>query len=143
MNCNSERFSRSLLRGASIPFIDNLFIKNSPAPELINISQFYGKLNGLKLLERQGYALLKHGIGIHSGSVVDANIGCSERLSYGLVGDTVNLASRIQGLTKTFNTDIIVSVQTRARLDNKFEVMKLPATFVKGKYSPAEIYKVL
>lgn len=96
-----------------------------------------------KLLKSQGHAILKHGIGIHSGSVVAANIGCSERLSYGLVGDTVNLASRIQGLTKKFNTDIIISAQNRSRLGDKFEVEELPTTFVKGKNSSAKIYKVL
>jgi adenylate cyclase len=96
-----------------------------------------------KLLEGQGHVLLSHGIGIHSGSVVAANIGCSDRLSYGLVGDTVNLASRIQGLTKKFNTDILISAQSRARLADEFAVEELPATFVKGKNSPTGIYKVL
>ena len=96
-----------------------------------------------KLLKKQGHDLLSHGIGIHSGSVVAATIGGSDRLSYGLVGDTVNLASRIQGLTKRFNTDILVSAQSRARLADEFAVEELPATFVKGKNSPAEIYKVL
>jgi adenylate cyclase len=96
-----------------------------------------------KLLEKQGDVLLSHGIGIHSGPVVAANLGSSERLTYGLVGDTVNLASRIQGLTKQFNTDILVSAQSRARLADEFAVEELPATLVKGKNSPAEIYKVL
>lgn len=96
-----------------------------------------------KFLEKQGDVLLSHGIGIHSGPVVAANLGSSERLTYGLVGDTVNLASRIQGLTKQFNTDILVSAQSRARLADEFAVEELPATLVKGKNSPAEIYKVL
>jgi adenylate cyclase len=96
-----------------------------------------------KLLEKQGHVMLRHGIGIHSGPAVAANLGSSERLTYGLVGDTVNLASRIQGLTKQFNTDILVSAQSRARLGDEFAVVELPATFVKGKNSPAEIYKVL
>jgi adenylate cyclase len=64
-------------------------------------------------------------------------------LSYGLVGDTVNLASRIQGLTKKFNADILVSAQSRARLADEFAVEELPDTLVKGKNSPTGIYKVL
>jgi adenylate cyclase len=96
-----------------------------------------------KSLERQGHVPIRHGIGIHSGPAVAANLGSSERLTYGLVGDTVNLASRIQGLTKQFNTDILVSARSRARLGDEFAVAELPATFVKGKKYPAEIYKVV
>ena len=95
------------------------------------------------LLEMQGHVPLRHGIGIHSGPAIAANLGSSERLTYGLVGDTVNLASRIQGLTKQFNTDIIISAQSRARLGDEFAVEELPSTFVKGKKSVAEIYKVV
>src|SRR5581483_2791513 len=50
---------------------------------------------------RAGKPPLRHGIGVHTGTVLAGNIGASERLSYALVGDTVNLASRIQDLTKT------------------------------------------
>ena len=65
-------------------------------------------------LTHQGYAPLRHGIGIHTGEVLAGNIGGGDRLSYSLVGDTVNLASRLQGLNKQFGTEIIVSGQTLA-----------------------------
>ncbi len=94
-------------------------------------------------LEQQGYGPLKHGVGIYSGPVVAANIGSPNRLSYDLVGDTVNLASRIQELTKTFDADILISATTRTGLGDNFEVEKLPSTTVKGKKEPVEIYKVL
>ena len=124
--------------GAPIPLSDH---PRQAVGAALDMRQRLIKVN--RLLEKQGHVLLSHGIGIHSGSVVAANIGCSDRLSYGLVGDTVNLASRIQGLTKRFNTDILVSAQSRACLGDEFSVAELPATFVKGKNSPAEIYKVL
>ena len=96
-----------------------------------------------KRLEGKGHVKLKHGIGIHSGQVVAANIGSPDRLSYDLVGDTVNLASRIQELTKEYVADIRISAVTRRFLFDDFPVKKLQPTFVKGKKDPVEIYGVL
>jgi adenylate cyclase len=94
-------------------------------------------------LARQGYGPLSHGVGIHSGPVVAANIGSPDRLAYDLVGDTVNLASRIQELTKQFRTDILISATTRGRLKGDIPVEKLPAITVKGKREPVEVYRVI
>ena len=94
-------------------------------------------------LKRQGYAPLRHGIGIHSGPIVAANIGSPDRLAYNLVGDTVNLASRIQGITKKFDEDILISAATRARLHDDFAVEKMPTIKIKGKRVPVEIFRVI
>jgi len=91
-------------------------------------------------LERNGYKALAHGIGVHTGEVLAGNIGSPERLSYALVGDTVNLTSRLQGLNKQFGTEIIISAAACARLDHHFNLKALPPTLVKGKSQPVEIF---
>jgi len=93
-------------------------------------------------LEKSGYPPLGHGIGIHTGEVLAANIGSPDRLSYALVGDTVNLASRLQGLNKDFGTEIILSASTRTHLNGNFPLKKLPATRVKGKSLPVEVFSL-
>lgn len=94
-------------------------------------------------LAQKGYKPLKHGIGIHTGEVLAGNIGARDRLTYSLVGDTVNLASRIQGLNKQFGTEIIISAETKAGMDENIPIQELPPTAVKGKAEKVHIFRVL
>lgn len=87
-----------------------------------------------------GKVELQHGIGIHSGMVVAGNIGSSERMSYSLVGDAVNVASRIQTLNKELGTRILVSGATHARLGERREMQPLPAVRVKGRVADVEVF---
>jgi len=107
----------------------------------IEMRQRLAVLNEKLLL--QGFITLSHGIGLHSGLVVAANIGSPDRLAYDLVGDTVNLASRIQELTKEFGTDILISSITRHGLDKNFAMEALPSVTVKGRKTPTEIFRVV
>lgn len=91
-------------------------------------------------LAKQGYPTLSHGIGIHTGEVVAANIGSPDRLSYALVGDTVNLASRLQGLNKELGTEVLLSGSTRSRMENAIALKELPPQHVKGKSQQVEVY---
>ena len=70
-------------------------------------------------LKTDGLPGLAHGIGIHTGQVVAANIGSPDRLSYLLVGDTVNLASRLQGLTRQLNAGLVISETTAQGLPDR------------------------
>jgi len=91
-------------------------------------------------LGQEGYRPLAHRIGIHTGPALAANIGSPERLAYSLVGDTVNLAARLQELNKEFGTEILVSEATRNRLTGDIPLQALPRTRVKGKQDPVEVF---
>jgi adenylate cyclase len=83
-----------------------------------------------------------HGIGIHSGRVLAGNSGSEEQSAYSLIGNTVNVASRIQGLTRELGCDILVSQETVEQLQGSFTLVKESARFVKGYSRPIIVYQL-
>jgi adenylate cyclase len=93
-------------------------------------------------LAREGLPPLAVGIGIHRGAGLAGMIGSRERMEYGFVGRTVNLAARVQGLTRTHRVDILVTEALRPDLDARFVLAPMPAETVKGIAEPVVTYAV-
>ena len=88
----------------------------------------------------KGLPTVTHGIGINTGPVFAARVGNAERSAYSLIGDTVNMASRIQDLTKTFKTDILVSQTMYDALKDRYDFKVMPEIHVQGKDTPIQVY---
>jgi adenylate cyclase len=83
-----------------------------------------------------------HGVGLHSGPVLAGNSGSEEQSAYALIGDTVNVASRIQGLSKDLQWDILASRETVSRLSFDCPTHEVGPHTIKGYSKPVVIYKV-
>ena len=90
---------------------------------------------------------VRFGVGLNTGNLVAGNIGTEKRFEYTVIGDTVNVASRMESLSKNFDHDIILSQATVDQIPSGFaarlQLEKTDPVQIKGKSQPAAVYKLL
>ncbi|MCE3010618.1 MAG: HAMP domain-containing protein [Proteobacteria bacterium] len=92
--------------------------------------------------ESRGQPPIMIGMGLHSGRAISGTIGSSERMEYTVIGDTVNMTSRIESSTKAFGADLLVSETVSEKVAEEFLFEEAGSAEVKGKSEPLKLFKV-
>ncbi|MBL0707789.1 MAG: adenylate/guanylate cyclase domain-containing protein [Sulfurimonas sp.] len=96
-----------------------------------------------KELEAENISAIKIGIGINTADVVVGNMGSDSRFNYTVIGDGVNLASRVEGLTKNYGIDILITEFTVAKISKEFIYREIEPVKVKGKDKAVLLYQLM
>ncbi|MBE9119609.1 adenylate/guanylate cyclase domain-containing response regulator [Tychonema sp. LEGE 07199] len=94
--------------------------------------------------QNSGYQPISIGIGLHTGTLMLGTIGEAERMESTVISDAVNLAARVEGLTKLYGVGIVASVQTLCRIDDpqNYKCRFLDRVQVKGKQTPVAVFEI-
>ncbi len=93
--------------------------------------------------EAEGLPIVSIGIGINTGPVVFGSVGARDRMDYTSIGDTVNLAARLEGANKAYGSKSIITEAVYDRVQENFLCRELDFIAVKGKTEPVRIYEIL
>jgi adenylate cyclase len=99
------------------------------------------RLNRLNVeLKEKGLPELSIGIGLHTGELLIGSIGSTRRLDYTVIGDTVNVASRIEGMTRSYPVEILVSGATREAISDAVKLYRIATVQVKNRVEPLTLW---
>ncbi|MBA3921485.1 MAG: GAF domain-containing protein [Nostocaceae cyanobacterium] len=125
--------------GAPLPLTENHAWR--AVESALDMRQRLAVFNQSRILKSQ--PLIRIGIGISSGEVVSGNIGSQKRMDYTVIGDGVNLSSRLEGVTKDYGCDIVLSEFTYHLCSERIRVRQLDKIRVKGKHQAVTIYELI
>jgi adenylate cyclase len=95
-----------------------------------------------KTRKERGEDAIQIGIGLNTGPAIVGSIGSPERMEFTVIGNTVNVASRIEALNKTLGTSLLLSKETRTAIRTDVQLQALPPQPVKGVDQPVEIFTI-
>jgi hypothetical protein len=108
---------------------------------LLEFKRRFEKLN--RELAAENLPTIQIGIGLHTGVVTVGEMGSKGRSDYTIIGDNVNLAARLQDLSKAYGWSMIISESTQKQITDEFETEFIESVRVKGKSEAVNIYKLL
>ncbi|MEH1789521.1 MAG: GAF domain-containing protein [Nostoc sp.] len=125
--------------GAPLPLTENHAWR--AVQSALDMRQRLEEFNQRRIIQAQPQ--IRIGIGISSGDVVSGNIGSRKRMDYTVIGDGVNLSSRLEAVTKDYGCDIILSEFTYQLCSDRIWVRQLDKIRVKGKHQAVNIYELI
>ncbi len=120
-----------------VPYANLSDAKNAVSCALDMFSMLY-KLNENNIDSHR----LSIGVGISTGNVVSGNIGSEKRFEYTVIGDSVNLAARLESATKTYGVELLICENTYHEVKDEFHCREIDTLLVKGKHIPVKVFTV-